>query len=174
MINFSLSLPRCGKTSPRVPFSANRMTSVLNLSGLNYQNGNPLRRELQAIKTDIEGLRKEIATLKFFRPMTATAPTPTATAVPTVSPTLLADIAALKNEIATMKASGYGRGEKGEKGDKGDKGDPGQMAYIAMPPNMMMPPMAANVVSVDAAVAPAPAPAPAPAVAIAATSSTTA
>lgn len=136
------------------------MTSVLNLSGLNYQNGNPLRREFQAIKADIEGLRKEIATLKFFRPMTATAtvaaPTALAAAVPTVSPTLLADIAALKNEIAAMKAAGYGRGEKGEKGDKGDKGDAGQMAYIAMPPNMMMAPMAAPtaaaaaVLSVDA------------------------
>ena len=47
------------------------MTSVLNLSGLNYQNGNPLRREILSIKAEIEGLRKEIATLKFFRPTTA-------------------------------------------------------------------------------------------------------
>ena len=34
------------------------MTSVLNLGGLNYQNGNPLRVEIQRINTGIVDLRK--------------------------------------------------------------------------------------------------------------------
>jgi hypothetical protein len=88
------------------------MTSVLNLSGLNYQNGNPLRREIVAMKAEIESLRKEIATLKFFRPTGVTSSIPG----PAGPPGPKGD-----------------RGEKGEKGDKGDKGEPGPMTYIAMP-----------------------------------------
>ena len=42
------------------------MSSVLNLSGLNYQNGNPLRREIVALKSDVEALKKELVALKFF------------------------------------------------------------------------------------------------------------
>jgi hypothetical protein len=81
------------------------MTSVLNLSGLNYQNGNPLRREILSIKAEIEGLRKEIATLKFFRPITA-------------SPT-------------TAVAGPPGpAGPVGPVGPKGDKGDKGEITYV--------------------------------------------
>lgn len=88
------------------------MTSVLNLSGLNYQNGNPLRREIVAMKAEIESLRKEIATLKFFRPtgVTSSVPGPAGPPGP-VGPA----------------------GPPGPKGDKGEKGDPGPMTYIAMP-----------------------------------------
>ena len=35
-----------------------RMTSVLNLGGLNYQNGNPLRMEIQRINAGVVDLRK--------------------------------------------------------------------------------------------------------------------
>jgi hypothetical protein len=34
------------------------MTSVLNLGGLNYQNGNPLRMEIQRISAGVTDLRK--------------------------------------------------------------------------------------------------------------------
>lgn len=34
------------------------MTSVLNLGGLNYQNGNPLRTEIQRINAGVVDLRK--------------------------------------------------------------------------------------------------------------------
>jgi hypothetical protein len=34
------------------------MTSVLNLGGLNYQNGNPLRMEIQRINAGVVDLRK--------------------------------------------------------------------------------------------------------------------
>jgi len=40
-----------------------RMTSVLNLGGLNYQNGNPVRLGIEANRNDITELRKIIDTL---------------------------------------------------------------------------------------------------------------
>ncbi len=40
------------------------MSSVLNLSGLNFQRGNPLGREIRALQTEIVELKKEIALLK--------------------------------------------------------------------------------------------------------------
>ena len=40
------------------------MSSVLNLSGLNFQNGNPVRRELQLLRRDFEQLKKEFDELK--------------------------------------------------------------------------------------------------------------
>lgn len=110
------------------------MTSVTNSSGLNYQNGiNPLGRKVRALEAEVIDLRKEIVALKSGGVSTASA---------TVSPTLNADIDALKREIATIKAAGYGKGEKGDKGDKGDKGEkgePGPMTYIAMPAGASLP-----------------------------------
>jgi hypothetical protein len=84
------------------------MTSVLNLSGLNYQNGNPLRREILSIKAEIEGLRKEIATLKFFRPMTAG---------------------------AAVAGPPGPAGPAGPAGPKGDKGDKGEITYVMAAPS---------------------------------------
>ena len=86
------------------------MTSVLNLSGLNYQNGNPLRREIVAMKAEIESLRKEIATLKFFKPMTAGA------------------------AVAGPPGPVGPAGPPGPKGEKGDKGDPGPITYVMAAP----------------------------------------
>ena len=40
-----------------------RMTSVLNLGGLNYQNGNPVRLGIEANRNDITELRKVIDAL---------------------------------------------------------------------------------------------------------------
>ena len=112
------------------------MTSVLNLSGLNYQNGNPLRREILSIKAEIEGLRKEIATLKFFRPVTAGATT-------------------------TVAGPPGPMGPAGPKGDKGEKGDAGPITYVMA----ASAPAPAPVYAPAPAPAPAPvyAPAPAPA-----------
>jgi len=112
------------------------MTSVTNSSGLNFQNGiNPLGRKVRALESDVDILKKEFAALKSGGVKPATA-----TATVEVSPSILAELDALRREIATMKASGFGKGEKGDKGDKGDKGekgDQGPMTYIAMPPQMM-------------------------------------
>ncbi len=86
------------------------MTSVLNLSGLNYQNGNPLRREILSMKAEIEGLRKEIATLKFFRPSTAGA------------------------AVAGPPGPAGPAGPQGPPGPKGDKGDKGDITYVMAAP----------------------------------------
>lgn len=111
------------------------MTSVTNSSGLNYQNGiNPLGRKVRALEAEVIDLRKELTALKSGGVSVSS----TANA----SPTLNADIEALKKEIATIKAAGYGKGEKGDKGDKGDrgeKGEPGPMTYIAMPAGAALP-----------------------------------
>jgi hypothetical protein len=40
------------------------MSSVLNLSGLNFQNGNPVRREIQQMRRDYEQLKKDFDELK--------------------------------------------------------------------------------------------------------------
>jgi hypothetical protein len=39
------------------------MTSVLNLGGLNFQNGNPVRLGIEANRTDINELRKVVDAL---------------------------------------------------------------------------------------------------------------
>lgn len=107
------------------------MTSVLNLSGLNYQNGNPVRREIQALKAEIEGLRKEIATLKFFRPMAG----------------------ASGPAVAGPPGPPGPQGPQGPPGPKGDKGDPGPITYVMAAPA----PTAAAPAPTAAAPAPAPA-----------------
>ena len=115
------------------------MTSLLNQSGLNFQNGNPLGRKVRALETLVENLQKEINALKTGG---VTASAPTAASVPT---TLTADVDSLKRDMAMIKLAGFGKGEKGDKGDKGEKGDrgePGPMTYIAMPPTAGMPIMA--------------------------------
>jgi hypothetical protein len=102
----------CGKNTRWITWLGIRMTSVLNLSGLNYQNGNPLRREILSIKAEIEGLRKEIATLKFFRPVTAGATT----------------------TVAGPPGPAGPAGPKGDKGEKGEKGDAGPITYVMAAP----------------------------------------
>jgi hypothetical protein len=118
------------------------MTSLLNQSGLNFQNGNPLGRKVRALETEVENLKKELQALKTggVAPSTATPATTAATA--TASASLSAELDALKRDMAMIKLAGFGKGEKGDKGDKGekgDKGDPGPMTYIAMPANTTVP-----------------------------------
>jgi hypothetical protein len=108
---FQFFTKACGKNTFRITSFAIRMTSVLNLSGLNYQNGNPLRREILSIKAEIEGLRKEIATLKFFRPMTAGA------------------------AVAGPPGPAGPAGAAGPPGPKGDKGDKGEITYVMAAPS---------------------------------------
>jgi microcystin-dependent protein len=72
------------------------MTSVLNLGGLNYQNGNPLRMEIQRINAGVVDLRKitdaqaveinllraKVAVLERAVQAAAAAPKPAAAAAP--------------------------------------------------------------------------------------------
>lgn len=49
---------------PGIPFETTEMTSVLYSSGLNYQGGNPIGREVRALKADVEILKKAIDELR--------------------------------------------------------------------------------------------------------------
>jgi hypothetical protein len=113
---------------------------------LNYKNGvNPLGRKVRALEADVDMLKKELILSKNG------GGTASASSVSLPS-TLIAELDALKRDMAMIKLAGFGKGEKGDRGDKGDKGekgDPGPMTYIAMPANASLP-----------AVAPAPVPVP--------------
>jgi hypothetical protein len=114
------------------------MTSVTNSSGLNYQNGiNPLGRKVRALEAEVISLRSEINALKSGGVVAQA--TPQTTPAPS---SVNIELDMIKRELAILKASGFGKGEKGDKGDKGDrgeKGDPGPMTYIAMPSNASVP-----------------------------------
>jgi len=123
------------------------MTSVTNSSGLNYQNGiNPLGRKVRALEAEVISLRSEINLLKSGGVVQPTSQQNSSTSAPVAS-NVSFELDMIKRELAVLKASGFGKGEKGDKGDKGEKGDPGPMTYIAMPSNATAP-----------MVAPAPAP----------------
>lgn len=49
---------------PGIPSNPTEMTSVLYSSGLNYQGGNPIGREVRALKLEVDALKKSIAELK--------------------------------------------------------------------------------------------------------------
>jgi hypothetical protein len=80
------------------------MSSVLNLSGLNYQRGNPLGREIRSLQADVAELKKQIAALKSGAPQGG----------------------------ATVVQGPPG--PAGPPGPPGPTGPAGPMAYIAMPP----------------------------------------
>jgi hypothetical protein len=52
------------KLFPGIPIDPTEMTSVLYSSGLNYQGGNPLGREVRALKADVESLKKLVEELR--------------------------------------------------------------------------------------------------------------
>ncbi len=49
---------------PGIPGNPTEMTSVLYSSGLNYQGGNPIGREVRALKAEVDALKKSIIELK--------------------------------------------------------------------------------------------------------------
>ncbi len=88
------------------------MSSVLNLSGLNYQRGNPLGREIRALKTEVEELKKQLAQLR----------------------------ASGFASSATPQVIQGPPGPQGPAGPTGPTGPAGPMAYIAMPPQFAQAP----------------------------------
>ena len=51
-------------TSPGIPIYPTEMSSTLNQSGLNFQNGNPLGRKVRALEADVLVLKKLVEELK--------------------------------------------------------------------------------------------------------------
>lgn len=95
------------------------MSSVLNLSGLNYQRSNPLRREFLSIQAELVALKKSIAELK--------AGGFGAAATPIQGP---------PGPAGPQGPQGPA-GPPGPQGLQGLQGLQGQMTYVALPPNMM-------------------------------------
>jgi hypothetical protein len=85
------------------------MTSLLNQSGLNYQNGNPLGRKVRALEAEVENLRKEMNALKAGG-VTVSAVAAAAPAA-NVTSSLATDLDILKRDVAMMKLAGFGKGE---------------------------------------------------------------
>ena len=99
------------------------MTSVLNLSGLNYQSGNPLGRIVRALRLELDEVKRDLLELRMASvgmPLTAGsagvpgAPGPAGPPGPPGPP-----------------------GAPGPAGPAGPKGDTGPMTYVALPPSAM-------------------------------------
>jgi len=101
------------------------MTSVLYSGGLNFQGSNPVRSEIISLRNLVADLEKRLKKLEAGGVGTTTS-------------------------VQGPPGPQGPQGPPGPQGPKGDKGDPGQMAYVALPPNMMP------------QIAPAQAPAPTP------------
>jgi hypothetical protein len=97
------------------------MTSVLNLSGLNYQRGNPLGREVRNLQAEVAELKKQIELIK---------------SVGLGTTQVVQGPPGPQGPQGPQGPSGPqgAQGEKGDKGDKGDQGPQGPMTYITMPP----------------------------------------
>ncbi len=92
------------------------MSSILNLSGLNYQRGNPLGREVRNLQADVAELKKQLIALKEngvgSQPQVVQGPPgPAGPPGP--------------------------QGPAGPAGPAGPQGPAGQMAYVALPPHLM-------------------------------------
>ena len=106
------------------------MSSVLNLSGLNYGRGNPIGNQLRALQNEVAELKKVVAMLSKNGPAAGATP----------------------QVIQGPPGPAGPAGPPGPQGPQGPPGPQGQMAYVAMPPHLM-----AGYSAPAAAAAPAPA-----------------
>jgi hypothetical protein len=113
------------------------MSSVLNLSGLNYNGRNSLGNKIRAMESEIAEMRKTIAQLK--------SGVGVASATPQV-----------------IQGPPGPAGPAGPAGPTGPTGPAGPMAYIAMPPQFAAAATPAPVAAPTPAAAAAPTPAAAP------------
>jgi len=101
------------------------MSSVLNGGGLNYQSGNPLRREIVTLRADITALQTALRALQAGGVGTA-------------------GVAGPPGPPGPAGPAGPA-GAQGPQGVAGPTGPPGPLSYIAMPASAI--PAGANVVT---------------------------
>ena len=111
------------------------MTSVLTGGGLNYQRGNPLGREIRQLQSDLAELKKELEALRSGGFGSAAAPAAAGVQGPPGPP-------GAQGPAGPPGAQGPAgaQGADGAQGPAGPVGPAGPITYIAMPPNMSLPP----------------------------------
>ena len=111
---FSLSILRAcvHPVFKRRSLVSRTMSSVLNLSGLNFQRSNPLRREILALQADVAELKKTIAGLSTSR------------AEPVMGPPGPAGPMGPKGDTGSQGPMGP-QGPEGPAGEAGPAGQPG-------------------------------------------------
>ena len=89
------------------------MSSVLNLSGLNYGRGNPIGNQLRALQNEVAELKKVVQMLS------------------------KGGVGGPAQVVQGPPGPAGPQGPPGPAGPQGPPGPQGQMAYVAMPPHMM-------------------------------------
>jgi hypothetical protein len=102
------------------------MTSVLNLSGLNYQSGNPLGRIVRALRLELDEVKRDLLELRMA----------------SVGMTLTPGSSGVPGAPGPAGPPGPpgpagAPGPAGPAGPAGPKGDTGPMTYVALPPSAM-------------------------------------
>ena len=91
------------------------MSSVLNLSGLNYGRGNPIGNQLRALQNEVAELKKVVTMLSKNGVAAGAQP----------------------QVVQGPPGPAGPPGPQGPPGPAGPPGPQGQMAYVAMPPHLM-------------------------------------
>ena len=123
------------------------MSSTLNQSGLNFQNGNPLGRKVRALEADVEGLKGLVAELN-IQLQKVTSSVQSGSGVSGVAgpagppgPVGAQGPAGPAGPVGAQGPAGPA-GPAGVNGAQGPAGPAGPMTYIAMPPGTPLPTVA--------------------------------
>jgi hypothetical protein len=132
------------------------MSSTLNQSGLNFQNGNPLGRKVRALEADVETLKGLVAELKLqLQGMSYSASSSSAVSGPAGPPgppgpagppgpqgPAGAQGPAGPSGVDGAQGPAGPAGVDGAQGPAGPAGPAGPMTYIAIPPGTPLPTVA--------------------------------
>ena len=121
--------------TPGITLYHTEMSSTLNQSGLNFQNGNPLGRKVRALEADVEGLKGLVAELN-IQLQKVTSSVQSGSGVSGV-----AGPAGPPGPVGAQGPAGPA-GPAGVNGAQGPAGPAGPMTYIAMPPGTPLPTVA--------------------------------
>jgi hypothetical protein len=133
--------------TPGITLYHTEMSSTLNQSGLNFQNGNPLGRKVRALEADVEGLKGLVAELN-IQLQKVTSSVQSGSGVSGVAgpagppgPVGAQGPAGPAGPVGAQGPAGPA-GPAGVNGAQGPAGPAGPMTYIAMPPGTPLPTVA--------------------------------